>query len=263
MRKLSPSDREILDEYFERQGWNTFYHYFPLIYALSEGAVEMKFDEDAGALWVGENELYFPHWNKERFGFPELARKVWIGPYPCPSWMGRSELYDVNYVYSLTTTISIKNFRKNARRFERTYPTVEYAEAKRPEECWEVVKRWYRRSAQETFGDFGYTEWLAWNYDVFPDLRARVVRVEGSPVAFSLWGELREDLAIHLVCKDLGWSYLQDYTRFQTYSEMLEEGYDAVNDGSDCGREGLRIYKLKLRPRFIIPIYSWVRWEAS
>ena len=121
------------------------------------------------------------------------------------------------------------------------------------------MKRWYEISEREQFTDFGYTEWLTHNFHEFvPDLKPRVVTVEDVPVAFSLWGTIRPGLGIHLICKDIGWPYLQDYIRYRTYLEMKEAGIKLVNDGSDCGEAGIRAYKSKLRPRFIIPIYSWI-----
>lgn len=168
-----------------------------------------------------------------------------------------NELYDVNFIYDLAITLKVKNFRKNVKRFQRFKPM--YGEPDNPEICWQVVKQWYQKSNREEFTDFGYTRWLTLNYEEFDDLHPRIVLVDGLPMAFSLWGELREDLGIHLVCKDVGWPYLQDYTRYRTYEEMKALGFNMCNDGGDAGEEGIRIYKTKLRPKFIVPVWSWAR----
>jgi len=262
MRRLRKSDREVIDAYFRQQRWDTFYHYFPLMYAISETGPVITFEPDAGRLWVvPDEELYCPSWGAGYFQYPTIAEKVWVGPHPCPMRLGRSELYDVNYIYDLERTLRIKNFRKNVRRFEREHRSVSY-EVLSPDDspiARYIVERWYEISKRSEFTDFGYTMWLSDRFGEFHDLRARVVYADGEPVAFSLWGVLRPGLGVHLVCKDVGWPYLQDYARYMTYREMLGEGLVMANDGSDCNEHGIRMYKLKLRPRFIVPIWSWVR----
>lgn len=257
MRELRKEDRAWIEEAFRRRHWDSFYHYFPLMYAISESTEKILVDSDV--IRAGK-DLYVPPLSGE---VPEDAERIWIA-LERPSSDGWSyELYDVNFIYSVDTTLKIKNLRDNVRRFEREHDQIDYVEAK-PDEAVEVVSRWYQKSPRKSFTDFGYTIWLAENFREFPDLRARVVEVQGRPVAFSLWGELDQErgLAIHLICKDVGWPYLQDYTRYRTYQEMAAWGFKYVNDGGDAGLEGLRIYKLKLRPFLIIPIWSWVRRNA-
>jgi hypothetical protein len=141
----------------------------------------------------------------------------------------------------------------------REHPDVEHRPLKEDlNTALELLKKWYEKR-QGSYPDFGYTLFLMTHMEDFPELEGFVVYVNGEPKAFSLWGRMDDEYAIHIACKDLGLPFLQDYTRHVTYSDMLKMGFKYVNDGGDCGLDGLRVYKSKLRPRFIIPIYSLVR----
>lgn len=249
--------QKYIEPLLKREPLPSFYHYYPLIYALSE-TVESRFtlnlDNISEGIYVNDKELYLQLKNEP---IPESIKKVWISTSPKVGF--EAELYDVNFIYDLDVTLQVKNFRDNVEKFKKEHQNVFYAEPSDPELGWSVVKEWYLKSGRGEFTDFGYTRWLTLNYAEFEDLHPRVVLVDERPVAFSLWGELGEGLGIHLVCKDIGWPYLQDYTRHMTYSEMKALGFNMCNDGGDAGEDGIRIYKLKMRPKFIAPIYSWVR----
>jgi len=269
-----------VEAYFRQNRWETFYHYFPLLYAISESTVGLTTDKMFGTIhMVGledePDEQYFASRQIGRLdAFYQTLKhssKVWIGPHRCPIDGWWDELYDVNYIYDLEYTLGIRNFRKNVKKFEKAHPDIRWLTPDGDEEGvhthrgyighhgWEVVKQWYKISSRKQFTDFGYTEWLTLNLDEFLDLKPRLLCIDEKPVGFSLWDKLTEDTGIHLICKDVGWPYLQDYIRYRTYLEMKEAGLKYCNDGSDAGEAGIRAYKSKLRPRFIIPIYSWVR----
>ena len=254
--RLADYHRLPLETAFESAGMRSFYHYFPLMMALSESTIELRVESTPTGhrVWVSDTELYCrPVYAK----IPKSVKKIWVSTVRPPmTW--KPELYDVNFIYDLKETLQIKNFRKNVQRFLKEHPDAYYTEAG-PIGATEVVEAWYKRNKQQEYYDFGYTMWLAGFFGLFEDLRARLVKVAGAPVAFSLWGQIDNQTAIHLICKDLGWPYLQDYARYMTYEEMLEQGFTEVNDGGDAGLHGLRVYKLKLRPKLIIPIYSWVK----
>lgn len=250
MRELSKQDRSWLESLFEEKKWDSFYHYFPLLYAISESTETIHVKD--GNLFVDDKTIYFPY---DLDGIDTVL--VALNKPSQAGWV--EELYDVNYIYELSTTLQIKNFRDNVKKFAKRNSNCEYSADVSPEDGWKIIKRWYGVSKRLKFTDFGYTVWLAENFREFKDLKARIVRLGDKPVAFSLWGKLWNNVAIHLICKDVGIPYLQDFTRYSTYKEMEGEGIELVNDGSDCGEYGIRVYKTKLRPRFIIPIYSW-RW---
>jgi hypothetical protein len=214
--------------------------------------------DDQGSIWYGK-DLLFPNPSEKDLSIELMVKKVWIATSKCP-WEGwRNELYDRNFIYDLAVTLQIKNLRENVKHFEREHPNAIYEYAEDPNVVWEVVKKWYSISTRKEFGDFGYTEWLTKNFKTFEDLHARQMMENGKCIAFSLWGQLYKDTAIHVICKDLGWSYLQDYTRFKTYEEMLSWKFEWCNDGGDAGEDGIGIYKQKLRPKFILPVWSWCR----
>lgn len=267
MKELGVEDRPIFDDFIKTEELDSFYHYFPILCGISYSNVHpdtgevrrFHWEVREGALWVWDgNNLFYPPIGKR--GLIPKVNKVQVSLTKAPKPF-KTAVFDVNYIYDLHTTLAIKNFRHNVKRFKRDNPDVAYVQAG-DKEAYEIVKEWYNSRIETSLGDFadfGYTVWLSLNFKVFDDIRARVVLIDGIPKAFTLWGELNENTAIHVICKDLGIPFLQDYTRYMTYQEMVEEGFRWVNDGSDVGLHGLRIYKLKLRPRYIIPIYSWIR----
>jgi len=263
VKELGIEDRPIFDDYIKTAQLDSFYHYFPLLCGISYTNVNpdtgvtntFRWEVKDGHLWVWDGKnLFYPPIGERRI-VPNVDKvQVSLTKAPRPF---KTAIFDVNYIYNLSETLSVKNFRHNVKRFKRDHKDVKYAPAE-TKEAYHIIKTWYTNKVGD-FADFGYTLWLSLNFVVFDDIRARVVYIDGLPSAFTLWGELNEDTAIHVICKDLGIPFLQDYTRYMTYQEMLEEGFKWVNDGSDVGIHGLRVYKLKLRPRYIIPIYSWIR----
>lgn len=265
------SHRKLFNQTVKSLNNPTFYHYFPLTMAISRTS-EAEWEVDfhwKGGIFVDETEAYFlSAWRDPLSSVHWITNKmerIWIMTQKPPD-VGfpnlRAVLYDNNYIYDLQHTAhDTKNLRDNFKRFKREHPDIRYTDAGRKKDALKVVTKWYKTSNREEFGDFGYTLWLTENYDVFQDLEPRWVYDGDRPVAFSLWGRLTEDTAIHIVSKDWGWPFLQDYLRVMTYREMLEEGLTTVNDGSDCGEHGIRMYKLKLRPKYIIPVWSWVKVE--
>ncbi len=269
MMKLQKSDRVAVEAHFRQNRWETFYHYFPLMYAISESTEPIFIKEDYGEVYGihTEDEQYYlmPQYSCTYLNYRKKltdAGGVLVSPQKCPIKGWSNELYDVNYIYDLDYTLGIRNFRKNVKKFEKAHPDTFYGEEPfhaDDVDPWEIVKKWYQVSKRKEFTDFGYTEWLTHNFEQFEDLKARVGIADGQDVAFSLWGIIRPGLGIHLICKDIGWPYLQDYTRYRTYQEMKETGLNYCNDGSDAGENGIRVFKTKLRPKFITPIYSWIR----
>ena len=254
-RNLRIEDEKIISEFCRQEALESFYHYFPLMYAISESTHQLKIDEQDN-VWADDEELYIE--GVAILEEPEKVKKIWVTLQKAP-WGWKSELYDVNFVYDLKTTLQIKNFRKNVKKFLRDNGRLSYGEPFDSKECWEVVKTWYEKSNRKAFTDFGYTKWLIENYHRFNPIHPRVVSRDGKPLALSLWGELTEETAIHLICKDVRVPYLQDYIRHMTYSEMLEKGFETVNDGGNCGEQGIDVFKQKLRPKFILPVWSWIR----
>lgn len=241
----------------------TFYHFFPLIYAISESTAKLYID-DTYRLWVSPEgtELYLDPFTET---IPDFTTKVWTSLRPAPKdSLFHTELYDTNYIYDTKYTLGIKNFRDLKKAFwrkskEKDFPKISVERKPlHPEDPFQVIRNWYNKGSRQSYSDFGYTLWLANEYEKF-DLKPILVYAEDQPIAFSLWGVLNDRTAIHLICKENGWSYLQDYIRYITYEDILAEGLPLINDGGDADIDGLRIYKTKLRPKFIIPIYSWCK----
>jgi len=264
---LSLEHRPSIEASWKAGNQESFYHYFPLLYAINESTEKLKinkvtFDissEKEDELYIASerSELAITCSDSECEDFP--VKKIWVIPRVPTEQNIHFEIYDVNYIFDLEETIGVKYFRKNVKRYSKN-GNVQYSVEGDPEIAFDIVASWYQKSNRDEFTDFGYTMWLVQNYEMFPDLKARFVYLNGEPVAFSLWGVLPSGIAIHLICKDaIGQPYLQDYTRMMTYKEMVSDGLELVNDGSDCEVPGIRRYKLKLRPKYIIPIYSWER----
>jgi len=252
--------REIIESSWKKSNQSSFYHYFPLVYAISKSTEPLNFGQSYGDIFLDDiREIYIGGRDLEDALISDDIKKIWVVTRPPEIPQINYEVYDVNYILDLNETIGVKYFRKNAQRYSKD-GRAQYSPEGSPEIAKEIVMNWYQKSFREEFTDFGYTMWLAENYEMFPDLKARFLYLNDKPVAFSLWGELSSKMAIHLICKDsVAQDYLQDYARMMTYKEMVGDGFETVNDGSDCGEPGIRHFKLKLRPKYIVPIYSWVR----
>jgi hypothetical protein len=254
MRQLRIEDRYDIDDFYDFVPQRTFYHYFPLLFAISESDQRLNYDESSpNKIFVDWLEPYYAA-GEQSIG----VKKVWIAPYKTTRGMD-SVLYDSNFIFDLKRTLDIKNYRANIKKFEAENHKFSFLEANETDAIT-VIKRWYERH-KESCTDFGYTLWFAKNLKLFPDIHSNIAYIKDEPVAFSLWGELDKETAIHIISKDRGIPYLQDYIRHLTYTEMLSKGFTMVNDGGYSGDDGLRRYKEKLRPEFIIPIYSWVKHE--
>ncbi len=257
MNELRLNDRAKIDSYLSKIPQKTFYHYFPLILAISESSDKKMWLDDENSyinLIVGNvvKELYLEPL-KPNF----MVNRIYVSPNKCPyQSFFKSELYDSNFIYDLETTINIKNFKANVKKFEQRNHQI-YITLGNYQDDLEVIKEWYKKRPNTEFTDFGYTLWLIKNYQLFNDLHPNVVYLGKEPVCFSLWGELDDETAVHIISKDKGIPYLQDYIRMKVYKEMLEKGFKYVNDGGDAGSHELRRYKQKLRPKFILPIWSW------
>lgn len=232
MRKLQVVDRIKVEENLFPE-YRTFYHYFPFLMA-NELNIDLNIEDD-------EENIIIP--------FQKPKQPVLIAPYHAD---GRSILYDSDYIYKLEETVHIKNFRANIKKFDRDNK-FELKKATESD-AKEVIIDWYKKKKTE---DFNYTLWFINNLKKFRDVHADIGYINDKPVAFSLWGELMDDTAVHIVSKDKGIPYLQDKMRMETYYDMLDRDFTHVNDGGDQGQHSLRMYKLKLRPVLINPIWSW------
>jgi len=228
MRELSLSDRPIIDKYFERIPNRNFYHYFP--YILAQETTVYIDEHKANPLYLDSDTLLF---SSNKFE--------------------GSTLFDKNYIYKLENTIDIKNFKANIKKFDREQ-SFSFKPATK-EDATAVIDDWYGKHSQTEDAD--YTIWFAMHFDTFPDIHANIGYINGKPSAFSVWGELTEDTSAHIVSKTTGTTYLQDKMRMCVYNDMIEKEFVFCNDAGDNGIHELEMYKRKLRPEFIIPIWSW------
>lgn len=239
----------------------TFYHYFPLIYAASVN--ESAYIDDCGRVWSAPDELYYDH--------PEIPNKVnyiWVSTRSnIPGFT--SKIYDNNYVYDVKTTLGIKNFRMNLKKFRKETEGLEVKWIDNPpiEDMINLLKEWYQDREGEQ-SDMGYTVQLIYqNRDTFKSysLVYRGLYIGTKLMNISIYGKLDQDTAIFIVCKSLKLIdetiiyFIGDYVRSLVYNEILNSGMHLVNDGSDLGHEGLVKYKMKFRPIEVFNIYSHQR----
>lgn len=234
MRELETSDRKTIDSEIEIVPYKTFYHYFP--YMQANQALT-----DGKRVYADEKTLYF--------STKDTKLGVLVAPYLI-DW--RSSLYDTNYIYKLEETIAIKNFRANIKKFDKVN-SFELHKATQGD-AYKILLDWYKKKKTD---DYGYVKWFVENLDLYKDIHADIGYINANPVAFSVWGELWTDTSVHIISKDRGIPYLQDKMRMEIYNDMIDRGFVYCNDGGDAGVHTLRMYKLKLRPRYIIPIWSW------
>jgi hypothetical protein len=245
----------------------TFYHYYPLLCALSDSSFAPLFSDEVGRIWSDAKELLF----QPEGEVPKEVENILIATDPLDGW--KVEPYDNNYIYDLDQTMKIKNFRMNVKKFEQD------VKEKGQEWVWkrnmsqkdilELLKQWYSQYGKDVT-DYGYTsklveEWNGFKSDKFDELglQARALYIDDKIVSLSMWGKLCDGMAVYIVCKSLKAPYISyfvgDFVRWNTYIEMISYGYRYVNDGGDLGLEGLKKYKMKFRPVDVIDIYSLVR----
>lgn len=255
---------------------DTFYSHFPMIMAMScnqdkpfkycftknYGFLSTSYPIDLLCLWGDHKNLIFPVQDHD-FPLYHYVNKVHISTKRTKREEYINKEFGRDYIFDLQETIDIKNFKHNYKRFERNHPSVEWVRAEMSDafyfiEKW-FIKRYKKLGSNVEIPDLGHTVYLTSNYDAFPELRAKVIIIQGEVKAFSLWGPLTPDRSVHIILKcDTSLTYLSDYARYRTYLDMLVDKFIEVNDGGDMGVHGLRMYKLKLRPKYVIPLYSWV-----
>jgi hypothetical protein len=251
-----------VQDYIETVKNKTFYHYYPLLNCMLRDVPHIV--DDNGYILVDEYEIYF---GDSRLRQPGLE-KIWIVDSPI-SMPGIVEEYDRNYIYDLKTTLGIKNLRMNAKKFlqETKGLEVRWMSGYCREGCTNLLREWYKEYNEAT-SDFGYTMNLVNHCKEFHskyELKIGCLYIGDKMMNLSIWGKLDSNNVVYIVCKSLkklpngenNIYFVGDYSRVMAYSDMLSEGYQQVNDGSDLGLLGLAQYKMKFRPININPIYSW------
>ena len=123
--------------------------------------------------------------------------------------------------------------------------------AKHAEACHDLLARWSQQHHEThgTTGGVGITRRTIELAATMPtdDLRGEVIFMEGKLVAFAFGGEIRPGLASSFERKcDTS---VRGLSFFQLRSLLLRlRNFDLVNDGSDCGRSGLKQMKESFRP---------------
>ena len=266
-------DREKIEPFLTK---DNFYSHFPMVMAMNDmndrpfkynltkdyGLGSLHRRKNSICIWTDEEELLFP---PQDIDYPlyHWANKIHIANKKTNREGYTNKEFGRDYIFDLQETIDIKNFKHNYTRFERDNPNVKWEDAKMID-AFRYIGEWfhdrYKRSKSNCeIPDIGHTVYLCSMYEKFPELRAKVITIDGEIKAFSLWGPLAYNRAVHIILKcDTSLTYLSDYARYRTYLDMLVDKFETVNDGGDMGVHGLRMYKLKLRPKYVIPLYSWV-----
>lgn len=233
----------------------TYYHYFGFVKALEE---RKEIYEKYGYIFLNDKTLLF---YPPKHAIPDNIKEIkvsTIAPRKHNQW--EAKLYDRNYIYDLGYTLKIESFVKNAKRFNKeNIPDFLPITAK---EAWIITEHWYQYKLKK-YSEFHMVETELYLIENFPKFGLNLWGVFVPNIGWigvSLWGEFKDDIAIHIVSKDIGaLPYAQDFLRYKTYHDMKSRGFNYVIDGSDLGFGGLRKYKTKLRPYLIIPVWSWVR----
>lgn len=275
-KPLVLEDRSKIDAYLPH---NHFYSYFPLIWALmlSEGAQyffnirdtdlstqEQLLSGEDVFIWTDQDKLLL----NPMHGLPEsyFINEVMFSDKYYPSSKNlNSILISKDYIYNLNEVTNIKNIRMNIKKLTNSkyFSDLEY-DKDHNKLGLNYVLEWYKQriiDKNEDQSDFGYTIELVKNFSLFKDLHSRILTYNDKVVAYTLWGELNTitQRAIHIVLKcNNNIPYLADYLRDLIYKEMISAGFTTVSDGDDLGNKELTNNKLKRRPSYIIPIYSWL-----
>jgi len=236
--------------YLDTVPYPSYHHFTGFIdYYLKNSIVTF----DDGLLWLDkETLLFYP----AKGHVPDEVKEIKIAYKPPSAWS--YEVFDRVYYIEPSYSMKLENFKKNAKRFEVIQepfytPITE-------KEAYDFFTDWLSKKAKEKL-EFHMIEE---HYYLLKNTKTYNLRLTGIYTnklhGISLWGELKEGIAIHLLCCDSGMGFAQDYLRYKTYQDMISSGYRLVCDGSDLGDEGLRKYKTKLRPYLIIPFFTLRRW---
>lgn len=177
------------------------------------------------------------------------------------------EVYDVNYVNSVRTTLGLqgnklKTLRKNLHKFEswvkgKDFTTKPLTKDLVPKAI-ELCEKYHY--VDDEYDDLSYNTSILMNSDRF-NLIHRTYHLDGEMVAINAGSGLNDEVAAFLISKsEHGIKYLVDYVRWDFHRQVKSLGYTHVNDGSDLGNDGLKQLKKKFNPVRIEELKTMV-WE--
>ena len=168
-----------------------------------------------------------------------------------------------NYILDADEQISMEGRAFSSRhnkisRFDRTYNwTYEYITKANMDECLAINAKWYgeREKTEEIDGEQLALKIAFEHYDAL-GLDGGIMRIDGKAVAFGIGIPFNDEIYLDLFRKALN-EYRDINTAFmQEFMKRHCRGYKYINDAEDMGIPGLRLFKSKLHPKFMIPFYT-------
>lgn len=128
--------------------------------------------------------------------------------------------------------------------------------------CFEVINKIYNKKELDRDSSiFQELESLDFILNNFIKLKQRgvLIRIDGEPVAFSIYGQLSSSMAaVHYEKAIKEYKGLYQIINRETSKKILQDGYKYINREEDLGIEGLRKAKLSYYPVKMCPAHVLV-----
>lgn len=124
------------------------------------------------------------------------------------------------------------------------------------DECLEISSQWYdnHERTQETMGEELALRQAFSLYDAF-HFQGGILRVDGKAVAFHIGVPFNKEIYMCEFLKSRREYRDAPIVLLHEFMKRNCEGYRYINYSEDLGIEGLRLFKMNLHPKFMVPCY--------
>lgn len=123
-------------------------------------------------------------------------------------------------------------------------------------ECLEINAHWYEghEKTEEAVGEQRALKCALAHYDQF-NFQGGILRIDGKAVAFHIGSPFNQEIYMCLFMKSLKGYRDVPIAILHEFMKRNCNGYCYINYSEDLGLEGLRLFKMNLRPKFLTPFY--------
>ena len=147
--------------------------------------------------------------------------------------------------------------RNKIRRFEKLN-NWSYEEITRDNlaECAQMAAEWYgaHEKSEDAVGEQVAFDYTYAHYDDF-DFQGGILRVDGRAAAFHIGAPFNKEIYMCLFLKSRKEYRDAPIVLLHEFMKRNCAGYRYINYSEDLGIEGLRLFKMNLRPKFFTPFY--------
>lgn len=124
------------------------------------------------------------------------------------------------------------------------------------DECLAISANWYdgHEQTEEAMGEKRALQFAFDNYDQF-NFQGGILRIDGKAVAFHIGAAFNPEIYMCMFMKSLREYRDGPIVLLHEFMKRNCESYRYINYSEDLGLEGLRLFKMNLRPKFFTPFY--------